>query len=216
MTPFRQWLARRLWNVYPPIALTVQAPPGICLQALAAAAKPSQNRLHLRNLFTEGRRYYVQPVKEGFRLTSNSKVPWQYRARTTVAAVLYGQFRDNGDGATRINLHAQMRLFFLLDIFLIPLFISSIVIFAPWPKLFILLLMLALLGLSWIWHRLTATLQAAEMVYFVEKALEELTPVEVPLLAASNEDVITQDREFREQWRKFYEQHKDEGQADPK
>lgn len=208
------WLSRlfgRFWYVYPPMVMIVGAPPRECLKTIALAAKPGVARLHLRNLFTDGRRYYLDPRREGFWLTSNSTIPWRRRARTTVAAVMRGEFSDAGDGGTRILLRARMRLVYLLDVFLIPAFISSILIFAPWPKWVIGLLVLALFGLSWTWHRLTATLQAAEMVYFIEKALEDIAPVEVPMLAASAEPmVITQDLDFRQQWEKFYDAHKGE------
>lgn len=41
--------------------------------------------------------------------------------------------------------------------------------------------------------------------------MEDWTPkAAVGALAPGGPDVITQEREFREQWQKFYEQHKDE------
>lgn len=202
------WLTRglrQLWQVHPALALTIQAPPAACLQALAQAAKPSTERLHLRNLFAEGRRYYLQPLPGGFQLTSNSKIPWR-RGRTTLAAVLLGEFDDAG-GATRLMLRAHMRLWFFLDVFLIPAFVTSILVFAPWPAWTIAGLAALLFGLSWLWHRLTAALQAAEMVYFVQKALEDLPAGNTPALGAANPEVITPDAEFRAQWQKFYDQH---------
>jgi hypothetical protein len=211
------WIRRffgRFWYVYPAMVMTVQAPPRECLKALMMAAKPGVARLHLRNLFTEGRRYYLDPRPDGFWLTSNSSILWRRRARTTIAAVVHGEFSDAGSGGTRIALRARMRLFYIVDIFLIPAFITSILIFAPWPKPLIIALALALFGLSWMWHRLTATLQAAEMVYFVERALEDIAPVEIPILSASSENIITQDREFRQQWDKFYREHKGEQESE--
>lgn len=200
-----QRLLDTFWFVHPPAALTIRAAPIECLKALAAAAKPSQQRLHLRNLFTEGRRYYLQAAQDGFRLTSNSKIPWR-RGRTTFAAVLIGQFSEAGDGATRILLRARMRAAYLLDIFFIPSFITAIMVFAPWPRVTITLLALTLYGLSWAWHRFTAALQAAEMVYFVQKALEDLTPYQTPTLAASAPEVVMPD--FREAWDRFFHQQK--------
>jgi hypothetical protein len=191
--------------------MTVQAPPRECLKTLALAAKPGVARLHLRNLFTDGRRYYLDPRTDGFWLTSNSHIPWRgRRARTSVAAVLQGDFSDAGVGGTRILLRARMRLFYFLNLFLIPAFMTSILIFAPWPKPVIIALALTLFGLSWFSHRLTAALQAAEMIYFVERALEDIAPVEIPILAAESDNVITQDREFLNQWEKFYREHKSE------
>ena len=209
---FGQRLLGIVWYVHSPAALMVQAAPVECMQALAVAAKPSQQRLHLRNLFTEGRRYYLQPALDGFRLTSSSRIPWR-RGRTTIAAVLLGRFSDAGDGATRLELYARMRLVYFLDIFFIPSFITSIMVFAPWPTWLITLLAVALYALSWTWHRLTATLQAADMVYFVQKALEDLTPYQTPALAASAPDVVAPD--FRQEWERFYHQRKNnEGAAE--
>lgn len=200
----------RLWYVYPLVVMTVQATPDECVRALITAARPSVERLHFRNLFTDGRRYYVDPRREGFWMTSNSKIPWRRRARTTVAAVLHGEFSAVGEGGTRLRLRSRMRLFFLLDALFIPAFMTSIVIFAPWPRPIIAGLILALFGLSWLSHRLTATLQAAEMVYFVQKALEDIAPLDIPVLGEPTPDMVTQERDFHEQWEKFYEQHKGE------
>lgn len=200
-----QRLLEAVWLVCPPAALTVRAAPVECIKALALAARPSQQRLHLRNLFAEGRRYYLQPVENGFRLTCNSKIPWR-RGRTTIAAILLGSFSDAGDGATRLNLRARMRLIFFLDIFFVPSFVTSLLVFAPWPGWLILLLALALYGLSWAWHRLTAALQAEEMLFFVQKALEDLSPYHTPALNAATPERVTP--EFREEWDKFYRKRK--------
>jgi hypothetical protein len=200
-----QRLLDTFWFVHPPAALTVQAAPIECLKALAVAAKPSQQRLHLGSLFTEGRRYYLQAANDGFRLTSNSKIPWR-RGRTTTAAVLIGQFSEAGDGATHILLRARMRMLYLLDIFYIPSCITAIQVFAPWAEITITLLALALYGLSWAWHRFAAALQAAEMVYFVRKALEDLTPYQMPALVASAPEVVMPD--FQQEWDRFFHQHK--------
>lgn len=206
-----QRLLDTFWFVHPPAALTVQAAPIECLRALAMAAKPSQQRLHLGSLFTEGRRYYLQAANDGFRLTSNSKIPWR-RGRTGFAAVLIGQFSEAGDGATRILLRARMRMVYLLDIFYIPSFVTALMVFAPWPQATIMLLALALYGLSWAWHRSTAALQAAEMVYFVQKALQELTPYQTPTLAASAPEVVMPN--FQEEWDRFFYQQKNNPDVD--
>ncbi len=203
-------LLSRLWYVYPPVVMTVKATPDECLRALAAASRPSVDRLHFRNLFADGRRYYVSPRREGFWLTSNSKIPWRRRARTTIAAVLRGEFGAVGEGGTRLLLRSRMRLLFLLEALLVPAFMTSILIFAPWPPLLIIGLVLTLFGLSWLSHRLTATLQAAEMVYFVQKALEDIAPLDIPALGEPAPEMVTQERDFREQWEKFYEEHKGE------
>lgn len=196
--------------MHPTVILTVQTTPADCLRAIAEAARPSLHRLHLRNLFTDGRRYHLQPLKDGFQMTSNSKIPWR-RARTSVAAVIFVELKRENEGATRIRMKARMRLFYFLDIFFIPLFISSILFFAPWHKLLIAGLSLILFALSWIGHRLTAALQATDAVYFVQKALEDIVPVEAPKLPAGEPEIITQHREFRQEWQKFYREHQSDG-----
>jgi hypothetical protein len=201
-------LRARLWYVYPPVVLTVDVPPIDCLRAMMEATRPSTDRLHLRNLFAEGRRYFLQPMTDGFLLTSNSKIPWRRRARTSIAAVMTGELSSYGDGGTRLMLRARMRLLYFLDIFFLPSLMTSLLIFAPWPPALISGLAALLYALSFTWHRLTASLQAADMVYFVQKSLEEFTPGEVVSLGGTSPDVITQERDFREQWQKFYEAHK--------
>lgn len=210
MASLRQNLLNRFWYVQPVHVLIVKGSPSECLRTIQDAARPSLQRLHLRNLFMDGRRYFIDPMRDGFRLTSNSRIPWRRRARTSTAAVVYGKISAGGEGMTRIEMWARMRLFFLLDIFLIPTFMSSILVFAPWPPLLIGGLIGALFSLSWIWHHLTAALQAADILYFVEKALEDQSPQNIPILTEGAPDVITQNREFREQWQKFYEQHKND------
>lgn len=210
MTSLRQALLERLWYVHPVTVITVHSTPIDCMQALQSAARPSLQKLHLRNLFTDGRRYFIDARKEGFLMTSNSKIPWRRRARTSVAAIVQGTISPLGEEMSRIQIQARMRLFFFLDIFLIPFFITSILVFAPWPRLLIAIFVILLFGLSWAWHRLTATLQAADIIYFVEKALEDQSPGVMPMLAQGTPQVITQDGEFQEQWQKFYEQHKND------
>ncbi len=198
-------LLYRVWYVHPAVVLTVQASPALCLRTLVTAARPSQERLHLRDLFTEGRRYYLQPARKGFRLTSNSRLPWR-RGRTRFTAVVSGTFSQAGD-ITRILLRARITVPYLVQVFFIPAFISSIIIFAPWRPAVIGVAILLLFGLSWFGHRLNAMLQAGEMVFFVQKALEDLAPADIPLIPATSDNTITLEREFREQWNKFYEEH---------
>jgi hypothetical protein len=192
--------------VHPVVHVTVQATPAACLRTLAMAARPSQERLHLRGLFTEGRRYYLKPSRKGFQLTSNSRIPWR-RGRTGFTAVLSGAFSESGD-TTRILLRARITVPYLLRVFFIPAFISSIIIFARWPRPVIAASILLLFGLSWLGHRLNAMLQAGEMVFFVQKALEDLAPADIPVIPATSDNTVTLEREFREQWDKFYEEHK--------
>ena len=208
MTSLRQWFLNRVWYVQPSPVMIVQGSPNDCLRALAAAARPSKDRLHFRNLFMDGRRYYLNARDNGFQLTSDSAIPWRRKVRSGVAAVLDASFAPAGENATRIHLQARMHLMFWLDIFPIPAFMTSILIFAPWPSYIIVGIATMLFLLSWIWHRLTAALQTADMIFFVGKALEDLRPTDQPLLAAGNPQVISTERDFHQQWQKFYEEHK--------
>lgn len=203
-------LLRSLWQIHPPVALVVHAPRHVCLQTLIVASRPSHHRLHLRDLFADGRRYYIQPRENGFRLTSDTKLFWgSQRRRTQVAAVLYGVFSGTGDDVTFVRLRARMHLTASLRSLLIPAFVSSILIYTPWPVPLITVLTVTLFALSWLGHRFDATFQANEMVYFVEKVLEDLPSAEVPELQAAGPEVVmpSANQEFREQWQKFYQEH---------
>ncbi len=210
MTTLRGWLLNRLWYVQPITTLTVEALPNDCLRTLAAATRPNLNRLHLRNLFMDGRRYYVEAIKDGFQMTSDTTVPWRRRTRTSVAGVLRGEFSASGNNSTIIRMRSRMRLLYLLDIFPLPIFITSILIFAPWPRPLIVILTIALFFLSWVWHRLTASLQAADMIYFVQTVLDDVITTDTPLLSSRSDNVVTPEQDFPEQWQKFYEEHKRE------
>lgn len=206
MTGWVQNTGWKLWYVHAPVVVSVQATPAVCLLTLSRAARPNQHRLHLRNLFTEGRRYYFHPQPDGFRLMCNSAIPWNRHARTALAAVVDARFSLAGDNVTTVQLRARWRIFYLLEVFFIPFFIMSILVFTPWPNWLITVLAVILLGLSWVWHRLTAVLQAADMMYFVQRALEDLPAANMALLPPPGPDVVTSDSAFREAWDAFYRQ----------
>lgn len=210
MAGVRGWLLDRLWYVQPLTVLTVKALPNDCVRALALATRPNLDRLHLRNLFVGGRRYYVDALEDGFQITSDTSLPWRPRSRGSVAAVLRGQFSASGADSTLITMRVRMRLLYLLNIFPIPLFMTALLIASPWPKPLVISLIITLFFLSWAGHRLSASLQAADMIYFVQKVLEEVIATDTPLLNAKNENVVTPEQEFPEQWQKFYEEHKRE------
>jgi hypothetical protein len=195
-----RWQA--LWQLHPPVALVVRASPTACLQTLAVAAKPSADRLHLRNVFAGGRRYYVQPQQEGFRITSDNKLPWGgRRSRSSIAAVVQGNF-SSSDDLTFIRLHSRMNVGYLLRGLLLPIFFTSILIYMPWNRAVIMLMVALLFTLSLAGNRFDAALQVNEMIYFVQKAMADLPPAEVSQLPPSGPDVVVSD--FREQWYKFY------------
>lgn len=210
---------RALWRLTPPLTVAVGAAPDQCLHTLAIAARPSQERLHLRAVFTDGRRYYVRRQKTGFRLTSDTRQFWgSRRQRTRVASVVFGVLSvfepgktaapSAGEGSpiTFVHLRARMSLPYSLSALLIPTFIGSIVFHTAWPTLIRALLIAALFALSWIGHRLDAAYQSNEMVFFVQKALEDLPRAEIPLLppATASGDVIL-NADFRAVWARFYQ-----------
>lgn len=201
---------RPLWQIHPPVALVVRASRAACLQTLLVASRPSQQRLHLRDLFTDGRRYYIEPRHEGFRLTSDTKMFWgSQRRRTRMSAVLFGAFSGTGEDITFVRLRVHMSITHSLRSLLIPAFVSSILIYTPWSPWLIAVLVALLFLLSWLGHRFDAAYQANELVYFVQKALEDLPPAAAPALPESGPDVVMRpaDSEFLEQWQKFYDEH---------
>lgn len=197
---------RPLWQIHPPVALVVRASEDACVQTLLIAARPSQKRLHLRDLFAEGRRYYVQPRPHGFRLTSDTRPLWgSKRQRTRRAAIVNGSL-TGADDVTFVRLHARMSLMYSLSALLIPAFATSILIYMPWPLPLVTVLIVLLFVLSWLGHRFDAALQANEMVYFVQKALEDLPTADIPQLQSAGPDVVVNaaGADFGEQWQKFY------------
>ncbi|MAS36732.1 MAG: hypothetical protein CL610_22195 [Anaerolineaceae bacterium] len=201
----QRWLINRVWYVHPVQVLLVQAALPVCLQTLAHAAKPSTKRLHLRNLFMDGRRYHLMPWKDGFRLNSTSRLPWR-RGHGRVASVLTGTCSEVTADITRIDLRARMTLPFFLDIFLLPGWMSLLLIFGPLPLPFAVGASLLLLLLSWLWHRYNAMLQATDMMYFVQVALDDLPAATLDQLPPGQPNVVEAD--FRQQWEKFYDEQR--------
>jgi hypothetical protein len=201
---------QRLWYVHTATMLTVQATPAACIQAMAIAAKPSVERLHLRDVFSDGRRYDLEPSADGFRMRCSSSVGWRYRRRTNKVTLLNGTFERVGDGVTRLNLRVRIAVPYLLDIFVLPLMVALIILpFELWQMWFRVVVVLLLLGLSWHGHRAHATLQAIDMIYFIERALEDFAPATLLSLDASTPHLAddTMHREFRQEWDKFYKKH---------
>lgn len=205
------WILRLFWRVHPTAVLMVRATPTACLKTLATAAKPSTTRLHHRNLFADGRRYDLSARRGGFRLMTTSKVLWNYRRRTTAAAILLGSLHEMEDGLTRVTMTGRISYVQLLWTVGPPLFMTSMLIYVPWPPILIILVLTTIFGLSWIGNRYNAVLEATEMVFFVQKALEDLDMAEVMALNAPPPDDVTYtDHDFSQAWETFYEQHKDQ------
>lgn len=201
--PRLRWQA--LWQLHPPVALVVRASQSQCLQTLFTAAKPSAERLHLRNVFAGGRRYYIQPQQDGFKLISDNRLPWGGRRnRSRVAAIVYGKFSNPDAQITLVRMHSRINIPYLLSGLLLPIFFTAIVVSMPWPRLLIAALVVLLFTLSLVGHRFNAALQVNEMIYFVQKAFADLPVVEINALPSSGPDVVMQNTDFREQWYRFY------------
>jgi len=207
---FRFW--RNPFVLHTPVAMVVRADPAQTMQLLLEAARPSTERLHLRNLFMDGRRYYVQPRSGGFRITSDTRQFWSSskRNRTGVASALFGEVStlEGNDEITSIRLTTRIHAPYIVGSFFIPAFISTIIASMPWEIPVRVVLIVVLFGLSWFGHWVNAALQVSEMIYFVRRALEDLPPVEVAELDANVPHVVNKPRDdFRAEWQKFYDEH---------
>lgn len=200
----------RIWYVGVPVVLFVRANQSMCLHTLKAASKPKVNQLHLRKLYADGRRYFIQPVQGGFRLTTTSKVLWHYRKRTSSATVVTARFSAFGEGVTRIDLRGRINPLALLTnvSILLPLFMTSILIYVPWHPLFIVLTLAVLYVLAWASHRSNVHLEVHEMIWFVQTALEELIPTDIMPLGDKTADIVYEGEEFEAAWERFYEEHR--------
>jgi hypothetical protein len=202
---FLQELWQRLLRVHPQVTLVVDAPPAIAMNTLLMATRPSQSRLHHRDLFAGGRRYYLRLRNDGFQLISDSKTPWHSRRRTARTAILDGSLSAAGS-LTTVRLHARLRLRYLVIGLLMPLWMSALVIAAPWSLEVTILIVILLFFLSIASIRLSAALQAHEMVFFARKVLEDLPAGEIAPLAAATDVVIdAKQDDFNAEWARFYE-----------
>jgi hypothetical protein len=197
----------RVWFLHPTIQLRVALSPSITLQTIATAAQPSTKRLHLRNVFASGRRYYVfSNGGDGFVLTTNAKVSWRYSQRTGLTAMLYGDCAYDGY-TTTVSVRSRIKLTYLVNMLLLPTWMTALIIYMPWHPLVIVGCIIALYGLSWMGYRANAMLDAYEMLFFLEKAFEEHTPQAIPTLEAQGAQVLYNYRsDFTQAWDKFYEQ----------
>jgi len=201
-----QGVLKRVWFLHPKHAITVNLSPSMAFNVIGTAAKPSTQRLHLRNVFAQGRRYLIQSIgKDSFQLVTTSKVLWNYRGRTNPVSIMNGTFTPVGEQSTRVELHSRIKVTYLLDFLLLPMFITSLIISMPWGMPVIAALIVALFTLSWLSHRYNAVLEAQEMLFFVEKALEEYLPRPKELLVEGSDLVLKGQTRFASAWDKFYE-----------
>jgi len=206
----KQVVLRRVWYIHTPVVMIVQATPAAIRSMLKTAARPSVQRLEHRNLFASGRRYYFQAWAEGFRMTTTHSRRWRYRQRTTAIAVMNGTLDEVENQVTRITLHSRISPRFLVDALWLPLGMTALLIYVPWPPWIIAMSILTLFALSWVGHRTNVVLEAEEMVWFTQKALEDLVPAEIRTLGSEADNVVYDDQDFEEAWEKFYREHRDE------
>ncbi len=196
-----------LLQLHPPVGIVVAASAATCYQTLITASQPSQNRLHLRDVFAEGRRYAIQPRAAGFSLTTATMTRRNgRRRRSRIAATVTGTFTGD-DQMTFVRLHYHASPIYGLYALAIPAFFASIVIYVEWAIALRVILIALLFAFAMISSRLDAALQVGEMVFFVRKALEDLPPVEVPQLAPVYPGVVMRGRrDFWDEWEKFYQE----------
>lgn len=210
-----QVILARFWYLHPPLVMLVEGDAEDIRQQLKEATKPSKDRLHLQELFVEGRRYRLEARRRGFTLMTNSKQYWRYiegvfaiRKRTRSSARLIAVLVETEIGYTRLDLYTHMRLGYWLDILWLPLFMSSIIVLVPWVWWAIALLVGLLFGLSYAYHYFNAAFQANEMTFFIEKVLKDRLVTDIPALEATNPDVLrVHNQSFGEEWERFYNAH---------
>lgn len=195
----------RTWYVLTPVVLVLSASPGVCIQTMVTASKPSTQRLHLRNLFAQGRRYQIDPRTTSFRMMTTRKDAWRYRRRTSSATMLYGDFDSLGDDLSQLTLTARVKVAYLGDSFLWPTFMTSLLVFMPWNPFLIAAFVAALYGLSWGGHRANARLEADDMVWFIQKALEDYA-AEVKELASEHVATVPSNQDFAQVWERFMDE----------
>ena len=187
--------------------MLLQVTPRECLHIMNSALKPSLSQLHLESLYFEGRRYYLEPDGEnGFKLMNTSRHRFRYRQRTGIAAMGFGTLTEISSNVTEIQVRFRVRIFPFLRALLIPAFMTSIIVYMPWPPAIIALLIVVLFGLSLLDRWLQAVLQANEIAHFIEITLRDYA-AEIPTFAGYDTQVVTQTGEFARMFERFYEEH---------
>lgn len=200
---FLRWFLNKTWYVHPGAHMRVTISPSHVYQLLKGAAKPSAKHLELRNLFMQGRRYFLQELDaETFRMMTTHKIRWQIHRRTRACAMLYAQFEAVDKDSFRMNLSSHIRLWYLIDMMLWPSFISSIIYYMWWPRWLVGTLILALFTLSWMAHRFNAALEAHEMIFFIETILDDYFPELPAELPAGKADIVYEDA-FTKAWGQY-------------
>lgn len=203
-----RWLQQRTRFLHPPVLLAITLSPSECYQQLEKIARPSVQRLHLSDLFARGRRYHLEPgTDQGFRMTTTNKVSWHPRRRTSASAVLRASFQSSEESdITYLRIQGQIRVVYLLQSLFWPLFITSMVVYMPWHPLLKVLPVICLSLAAWLGYRYNAKLEAHDMLFFIEKALEDYIP-DSPALPAQSADIIYgAQQDFVTAWERFYDE----------
>lgn len=208
------WVLQRVWYVHTPIHLAVHLSPSDCYKLLGTVARPSAQRLHHGPLFANGRRYHLRPRDErNFQLTTTNTQFWNRRHRTSPTALIYGQFHTDDAALTQLILQARVRINVvqIMRALFWPAFLTSMIVLMPWALWLRGGLVLLLFAVAWLTFRLTAMLEAHEMIFFIGKALEDHYPDPPGQLPSRSAEIIYEhQRDFGEIWAKFYERMRDE------
>ncbi|MBK9122602.1 MAG: hypothetical protein IPM16_05695 [Chloroflexi bacterium] len=168
-------------------------------RTLDAAATPSTQRLHMRDAFAEGRRYYIDPVDGGFRMATTSKSLFARGRRTSALCLLSATVEPITDSEARIRLEPRLRGLAFAGALVVPTLLSLLLIPVPWPPALLVLTCLIAYAASLVGLLAGARLEAYEMLYFVEKAFEDFRKFSLAQLAPVSQDIIGA-QDFRELW----------------
>ncbi len=192
---------KQMWSIQVPSAIQVDVPPDTCMALLAKAARPSIDRLHLRDAFAEGRRYFIEATADGFRMMTTSKALFN-RRRTESLTVLWAQVTGVGEFSTAIALRGYVRPISFFSSLWIPVGMIWLLWPVPWPRMLVVGLLSLIWGFAWASLRYGAALEIAEMVYLIHKAFENVPKFEPAALPAPS-DTIINGRDFDAMWDEF-------------
>lgn len=191
-----------LWTILDPTVVNVDLAPEMCLTLLLDSARPSSIRLHLREAFTDRRRYFIEPTRDGFRMATTSETLLNRRHRTNSLCQLTAVFVRSGEEKTSISVRARVRPVALLHSLWVPFGMILLLWSVPWPRPLILVVLGLLFGLASASFRYGAALEANEMMYFIHKTFEDVPKFRLGSLPAEVDAVIG-GHEFEALWERF-------------
>lgn len=211
MVGFWRWI-RQLWVIQEPVAFWVKASPEACVKAVEQAARPSVQRLHLREVFTNGRRYDLTTDRRGFTLNTSAITGWRARQRTTAACTLHVRLDSPTDDPdqTTLTLTPHLRLFAIVRSLWLPILMAYIIGSNPWSPVVITAILICMFALAWAGLRLSASVDAAEMTYFIQKAFEEYRHTQPATLPAPPDPSVIGGADFEAMWERFVRARREE------